>query len=154
MINIVATNVYPARSTTRTMTSFGLPVSLIINRDCSYAELCCKLLESQIKYFRDRNMLKYRDLASKMFTLSLVDPTGGFMTVPANNNNSSTTTNNNKLLKRINSSDELPLYAECVDQALNESVRLAAAQAQSSDEPVIEHIRLVIEWRSYEDLTK
>jgi hypothetical protein len=61
MINIVGFNVYnETRHNERVMLNFGLPFSVLINRDCTYAELCKKLLESQAKYFKDRNILKYK----------------------------------------------------------------------------------------------
>lgn len=64
MISLVAINVYPRVASTGAggsrLAAYGLPFSLLINRDCSYAELCCKILDSQAKYFKDRNMLKYR----------------------------------------------------------------------------------------------
>lgn len=130
LISLVAVNVYPSRA--GRLVSHGLPFSALINRDCSYAELCRKLLESQTKYLKDRNMLKYRELAHKLFSLSLVDP-------------------NTKKPVRLNASDELPLYAECVDKALNESARLASLDTDSNSAPH-EYIRLNIEWRSHDDL--
>ena len=39
---------------------YGLPFALLINRDCSYSDLCKKLLEAQFKYFKDKIMLKYK----------------------------------------------------------------------------------------------
>ncbi len=61
MINIVAFNVYSeVRQHDRVMLNFGLPFAVLINRDCTYAELCKKLLESQAKYFKDKNILKYK----------------------------------------------------------------------------------------------
>lgn len=61
LINIVAANVY-TQSTPKgnRQMGYGLPFAVLINRDCSYPELCRKLLEMQSKYLRDRNMLKYR----------------------------------------------------------------------------------------------
>lgn len=63
MINLVAVNVYPRsinNSNVKSFTAFGLPFAVLINRDCTYPELCRKLLESQSKYFTDRNVLKYK----------------------------------------------------------------------------------------------
>lgn len=65
LINLIAFNVYykqTSRSTTneRVMINFGVPFVVLINRDCSYSELCQKLLETQVKYFKDKNILKYK----------------------------------------------------------------------------------------------
>jgi len=56
-INLIAMNVYYDADK---LLSYGLPFSLLINRDCSYKDLCKKLLESQSKYFKDKNVLKYK----------------------------------------------------------------------------------------------
>lgn len=66
-----------------------------------------------------------------MFTLSLVDPVLS-----------------KKAQQRLNPGDELPLYAECIDKALNESSKLA-----QDTNNLVEHIRLNIEWRSYDDIS-
>ncbi len=57
LINLIAMNVY---YDAEKMLSYGLPFSFLINRDCSYKDLCMKLLESQSKYFKDKNVLKYK----------------------------------------------------------------------------------------------
>lgn len=77
-----------------------------------------------------------------MFTLSLIDP----------NSKKSPS-------QRLNSSDELPLYAECIDNALNENARLAAAvvaapDTVTTDSSHIEYIRINMEWRSIDDISK
>lgn len=66
----------------------------------------------------------------KFFTLSVVN------------------SNSKHQTQRLNSSDELPLYAESVDKALSDSVNI------SSNVNIVEHIRLNIEWKSYEDIKK
>jgi hypothetical protein len=45
---------------TKKCVCYGLPFVLLINRDCSYSDLCKKLLEAQFKYFKDKIMLKYK----------------------------------------------------------------------------------------------
>jgi len=75
MINIVALNVYfvqqkqnqnnydqssEANKINKKLFTYGLPFAILINRDCSYSELCKKLLESQSKYLKDKNVLKYK----------------------------------------------------------------------------------------------
>ena len=72
LINIIALNVYfvsnkyafdqnsEISKSSRKFLCYGLPFAVLINRDCSYAELCKKLLESQSKYLRDKNILKYK----------------------------------------------------------------------------------------------
>lgn len=61
MINLVAVNVHPVyRGNTNRLAAYGLPFAVHINRDCTYPELCRKLLDSQTKYLKDKNMLKYR----------------------------------------------------------------------------------------------
>jgi hypothetical protein len=64
MINIVAFNVYgEARAQHERgggVQNFGLPFVVLINRDCAYGELCKRLLEAQVKYFKDKNILKYK----------------------------------------------------------------------------------------------
>lgn len=133
-INIVSVNVYQQQqqSGSRKSLTYGLPFAVLINRDCSYSELCQKLLEAQSKYLKDKNMLKYKELAVKMFTLSLYDV-------------------NTRQCVKLNATDELPLYAECVDKALNESVKLGN---HDSTTQLVEHIRINIEWRSYDDISK
>jgi hypothetical protein len=71
-----------------------------------------------------------QDLAEKLFTISLIDT-------------------NKKQTVRLSPSDELPLYAQCVDKALSESSKIA-----SDNKRVLEHVRLNIEWRSYDEITK
>ena len=61
LINIIAFNVsYETRQHERLSCNFGSPFVVLINRDCSYADLCKKLLEQQAKYFKDMNILKYK----------------------------------------------------------------------------------------------
>lgn len=60
MIHIVAVNVCPAARGQAGVRAHGLPFALATNRDCSYAELCRKLLEAQLKLFVDRSVVKYR----------------------------------------------------------------------------------------------
>ena len=129
LINIICINVYyQQHNQSKKRYFYGLPFVLLINRDCSYTELCKKVLESQSKLFKDKNILKYNHLAEKFFTMSLVDST-------------------TKLTMKINSTDELPLYAEFIDKALNESLNLTKNLPNR-----LEHIKLNIEWRSYEDI--
>lgn len=59
LINVIGINVYFEESSGSRM-PYGIPFVLLINRDCSYSELCRKLLEAQSKYFKDKNMLKYK----------------------------------------------------------------------------------------------
>jgi ubiquitin C-terminal hydrolase len=129
LINIICINVYyQQHNQSKKCFFYGLPFVLLINRDCSYSELCKKVLESQSKLFKDKNILKYNHLAEKFFTLSLVDST-------------------TKLTTKINPTDELPLYAEFIDKALNESLNLSRNLPNK-----LEYIKLNIEWRSYEDI--
>ena len=72
LINIIALNVYVKQkqnqyifdqvndvyNSNKYISTFGLPFAILINRDCSYSELCKKLLESQAKYLKDKNVLK------------------------------------------------------------------------------------------------
>ena len=69
LLNIVALNVYFVQKKhdsdengkfNKKCICYGLPFALLINRDCSYSDLCKKLLESQSKYFKDKNILKYK----------------------------------------------------------------------------------------------
>jgi hypothetical protein len=74
LINIIALNVYVKQkqnqyifdqvndvyNSNKYISTFGLPFAILINRDCSYSELCKKLLESQAKYLKDKNVLKYK----------------------------------------------------------------------------------------------
>ena len=65
LLNIIGINVYHESSLhepaeMKRLVSYGMPFVLLINRDCSYSELCRKLLESQSKFFKDKNMLKYK----------------------------------------------------------------------------------------------
>jgi hypothetical protein len=74
LINIIALNVYVQQkqnqyifdqvndvyNSNKYISTFGLPFAILINRDCSYSELCKKLLESQAKYLKDKNVLKYK----------------------------------------------------------------------------------------------
>lgn len=69
----------------------------------------------------------FQDLVEKFFTLSLVD---------SNSEN-----------QRLSSTDELPLYAECVEKALNNN------STTSKNVAIQEHIRLNLEWRSYNDIS-
>ncbi len=69
-------------------------------------------------------------MAEKLFTISLIETS-------------------KKQAIRLNSTDELPLYAQCVDKALGESLKIAA-----ENKSVLEHIKLNIEWRSYDEITK
>lgn len=127
LINIIGINVYEAfdQSGFKRLVCYGLPFVLLINRDCSYSDLCRKLLEAQSKYFKDKNMLKYKDLVEKLFTLSI---------------------NSSSEQVRLNSSDELPLYAECVEKAINE------CQLSVQDSNNVEYIKLNIEWKSFEGI--
>ena len=52
---------------------------------------------------------------------------------------------------RLNPADELPLYAECVEAALNDSQLAGCAEASQS---CVEYVKLNIEWRSFEDISK
>lgn len=67
-----------------------------------------------------------------MFSLSLVDP-------------------NSKKAQRLNSSDELPLYAECVDKALNEIANKLNQEETTAQNSTTDYIRINIEWRSDDD---
>jgi hypothetical protein len=67
-------------------------------------------------------------LVEKLFTLSINDV-------------------NNKQRARLNPSDELPLYAECVEKAINDS-------HLNNGGMNLEYIKLNIEWRSFEDISK
>ena len=63
-INIIGINVYfeslePGGLSPRCV-PYGLPFVLLINRDCSYSELCRKIIEAQSKYFKDKNTIKYK----------------------------------------------------------------------------------------------
>lgn len=62
LINIIALNVYYENSSGNEVHKkcYGLPFVVLINRDCSYSDLCKKLLEAQSKYFKDRNIHKYK----------------------------------------------------------------------------------------------
>ena len=71
-------------------------------------------------------MLKYKDLVEKLFTLSL---------------------NDSQKQIRLNPSDELPLYAECVERAINES-HFNRAQSNNT-----EYIKLHIEWKSFDGIS-
>jgi ubiquitin C-terminal hydrolase len=133
LINIVAINVYTesgagSSQQRQQQSSYGLPFSVLINRDCSYTELCVKLLEAQSRFFKDKNILKYKELAEKLFTLHIVDST-------------------RQQKRRLNASDELPLYAEFVDKALSESLVLS-----NRGESSVEYIKIYIEWRSVNDI--
>lgn len=129
LINIIGINVYQdQQSSSRSgLVCHGLPFVLVINRDCSYSQLCRQLLEAQSKYFKDnRGLLKYKDLVEKLFTLSLSSDSLQPHTT-------------------LNAADELPLYAECVEQALNDS------QLNSHSN---EFIKLHIEWKSFDGIAK
>jgi len=52
---------------TKKCVCYGLPFVLLINRDCSYSDLCKKLLEAQFKYFKDKIMLKYKVSRKQIF---------------------------------------------------------------------------------------
>ena len=125
-INVIGVNVYfeevvgPARQ--QRLVCHGLPFVLLVNRTCSYSELCRQLLVAQSKHFKDRNMLKYKDLFERLFSLSL--SVGGEQV-------------------RLKSSDDMPLYTEQVERAINES------QLNS-----LGFIKLNIEWRSFEGISK
>ncbi len=69
-------------------------------------------------------------MAEKLFTISLIDTS-------------------KKQTIRINSTDELPLYAQCVDNALSESLKITVENKR-----ILEHVKLNIEWRSYDDISK
>lgn len=62
LINIIALNVYYENANGNEVHKkcYGLPFVVLINRDCSYSDLCKKLLEAQSKYFKDRNIHKYK----------------------------------------------------------------------------------------------
>ena len=71
LINIVALNVYFLQTkqnqsdyvlnkSNKQFFTYGLPFTFLINRDCSYSELCKQLLESQSKNLKDKNVLKYK----------------------------------------------------------------------------------------------
>ena len=61
LMNVIGINVYYQEDTSnRRLVCHGMPFVLLINRDCTYSELCRKLLEAQCKYFKDKNMLKYK----------------------------------------------------------------------------------------------
>lgn len=130
LINIIGINVYH-ESESRRLVCHGLPFVLVINRDCSYSALCRKLLEAQSKYFKDKGMLKYKDLVEKLFTLSL-------------------SSDSLQQHTPLNAADELPLYAECVEQALNDS----QLPNRVADQPNNEYIKLHIEWKSFDGISK
>jgi len=67
-------------------------------------------------------------LADKLFNVSLYDPLVNQMS-------------------RLNVNDELPLYAEFIDRALNESM-------SASNKTSVEHLRLNIEWKCLDDVQK
>jgi len=125
-INVVGLNVYFDEKTgsvkQQRLVCYGLPFVLLVNRTSSYSELCRQLLEAQSKHFKDRNMLKYKDLVERLFTLSL--SVGGEQV-------------------KLKSSDEMPLYTEQVEKAINEN--------QLNN---LGYIRLNIEWRSFEGISK
>ena len=58
LINIIGINVYYEGSEAKRLVCYGLPFVLLINRDCSYSELCRKLLEAQSKYFKEKVFFK------------------------------------------------------------------------------------------------
>lgn len=54
---------------------YGLPFVVQINRDCSYSDLCKKLLEAQSKHFKDKHLLKYK---VSLFIINHLGSTGQF----------------------------------------------------------------------------
>jgi len=69
-----------------------------------------------------------KDLVEKLFTLSLNDP-------------------DTQERVKLNPNDELPLYAECVEKFINKTIRISKVSSS-------EYIKLNIEWRSFEDISK
>ncbi|CAF0885844.1 unnamed protein product [Brachionus calyciflorus] len=59
MIKIVLFNSYDDLNLQKYNVCYGLPFAITINRDCSYSELCKMILESQSKFFKDKNINKY-----------------------------------------------------------------------------------------------
>ncbi len=134
-VNLIVCNVYyEYTQQKRFMINYGAPFVVLINRDCTYVELVKKLLDSQVKYFQDKNILKYTDTLEKLFTLSLIDT-------------------QKKETRRLSPTDELPLYAQFVDHALNESTKMSNSNNADAHK-IREHIKLNIEWKSYEDITQ
>ena len=103
-----------------------------------FTKYVCKLHFDKKRYFLAISFIYYlcintlKDLAEKLFNLSLVD--------------SDKLDDESQETKRLNSSDELPLYTEFVEKALNTNSNVITSSKG--------HIRLNIEWRSYEDISK
>lgn len=70
-----------------------------------------------------------KDLVEKLFTLSLNDP------------------ETHERVK-LNPNDELPLYAECVEKFISTTIKISKINS------CVEYIKLNIEWRSFEDISK
>jgi ubiquitin C-terminal hydrolase len=123
LINIININCYydPLK---RHFVSHGFPSILLMNRDCTYSELCYKILENQLTSFKDRNILKYQQSIERLFSISVVE----------------IKSDNSVKLNRLDSNDDLPLYTEWIESSLSNN--------NSS------FIQLNVQWKSKEDISR
>ncbi|RNA23257.1 ubiquitin carboxyl-terminal hydrolase 31-like [Brachionus plicatilis] len=123
VIDLLCFNVYETE--TNPNACYSLPFLVKINRDCSYMQLSQQVINAQSKFLKTNKLEKFKNILDKLFAIYLVT---GDDTQPY----------------RISPSDELPLYIESVETALNNTIK-------SCD--VAEHIRILIKWKSYEDIS-
>jgi hypothetical protein len=112
-LNIIMLNIFQqflmhtnANKTIYRNTRYGLPYLININQDCTYAQLCERLLLAQNKYLKNtsKTFFRYKSLAEQLFRVILIDP-------------SSNADTENQFYE-LNPLNECPLYAKNVEQII------------------------------------